>query len=188
MRKLILLMIPVLFVVTTGQELLQNGDFEDSLDYWTVESNNNEGSWSVTVGPAHHPDPDNEVYVHKYDRYHARIRQTADMPSLNVRFSASAKLNAAHLSGTGYYAYATVTLEYRNSSGGNLGRTMIIQKTPNCNLTNGPTQHLIVVTSADWEDYEFLLADELTNLSGVNPAEVARVTVWLESYGTGRSG
>ncbi len=188
MKKHILLLITVLLAAGIGQELIQNGDFEDSLNFWTVEFDNNQGTWAVTCSTSHHPDPDNEVLVYKYDRYYARIHQTVDVPNHNLRFSASAKLNAAHLSGTGYYAYSAVMLEYQNSGGTALGKTMIINKTANCNLQSTPTRHLIVVTSSDWEDYGFLLVDELANLSGVNPADIAKVSVHLESYGTGRSG
>ena len=188
MRKYVLLLLPMFLVIGFGQELLQNGDFEDSLDFWTVEQNNNQGSWAANCSTGHHPDPDMEAYVYKYDRYFARIKQTVDIPNTNLQFSASSRLYARHISGTGYYAYAAIILEYVNSHGGLLGRTMIIQKTPNCNLGNTSVLHLIVVSSTNWEDYDFIIADELANLPGVNPAEVAKITVNLESYGTGRSG
>ncbi len=188
MRKYVLFLLPIFLCVGFSQELFQNGDFEDSLDFWTIEHDNNQGNWAVNCSTGHHPDPDYEAYVRKYDRYYARIRQTVDVPNTDLQFSASAKLEATHLSGTGYYAYSAVVLEYQNASGVALGKTVIINKTPNCNLQNTSTQHLIVVTSSNWEDYGFLLVDELTHLSGVNPADIAKVSGYLESYGTGRSG
>ncbi len=188
MKKYVLLLLPMFLVIGLGQELIQNGDFENALNFWTTETNHNQGSWEVSRSTTHHPDPDYEVYVYKYDRYHARIKQVVDMPTTNADFSASAKLYSRHISGTGYYAYATVILAYLDASGTEMGKTMIISKTANCNLQSTPTQHLIVVTSTDWEDYEFNIADELGNLSGVNPSDVAKVCVYLQSYSTGRSG
>ena len=188
MKKHVLLLLTMFLVIGFGQELIQNGGFEDSLRYWTVEYDNNQGNWYVGRATNHHPDPDFEVYVQKYDRYYSRLKQAVNIPTTNVNFSASVKLYARHISGTGYYAYATLILQYQNSGGVQLGRTMIVQKTANCNLQSTPTQHLITVTSTDWEDYDFNIADELANLTGVNPALVAGITVHLQSYGTGRSG
>ncbi len=186
--KYLLLLLPMLLAVGVGQELIQNGDFENSLTHWTVEHNNNQGTWQAITGPGYHPDPDYEAYVYKYDRYYTRITQTVDIPSTMVKFSGSARLYAEHLSGSGYYAYATLTVQYLNSSGTELGKTMFACKTANCTMGSTATRHVVAVTSPDWEDYEFVVAGELMHLPGVNPGNVARIAVCLESYGTGCTG
>jgi hypothetical protein len=65
---------------------------------------------------------------------------------------------------------------------------MILRKTPLAPLANSATLHLIEPAGEDWHSYEFIVADELANLSGVNPAQVARLAVRLEACGTGVPG
>ncbi len=115
MSKCILLLLPVFLVIGFGQELIQNGDFEDSLRYWAVEVDSNQGNWAVNCSSGYHPDPDSEVCVHKHNRWYARIKQTAAIPSTDVDFSASAKLNAWHLAGSQNWAYSAIVLEYQNA-------------------------------------------------------------------------
>ena len=176
------------FTAGTDQELVQNGDFESELDYWTEEVNNNQGSHSITRSTSYRPGPDYSVRVYKYMRYFARLYQVVDIPSTDVRFSGQARLIASKGTANGYYAYAALILDYRNSAGGSLGRTMILKKVGSYFPENTPTQHIVNVTSNEWEDYSFSIADELDNLTGVDPNEVAAISVILESYGTGATG
>jgi hypothetical protein len=174
--------------LTTGQEVIQNGGFEDSLSSWTVEYSSPYGSWEVSTGVEHQPDPDYELCVVKAYSYYARAVQTVDVPSTALLFSGEARLETTVGSASGYYAYATVTLEYKNASGIVLGRTMIIKATPNCTLETTTTCRLHVVDTTQWVGFEMLIDDELDSLPGVNRNDVACVSVVLEGWGNGRTG
>jgi len=187
MRRALLIM-SALLVSAFGQELIQNGRFEDSLTSWTVEYDSPDGTWSVATGSEYQPDPDSEVNVSKTMKYYARAFQTVDVPTPELEFSFSSRLFASFAGGSGYYAYATVTLEYLNSSGGLLGRTLFVNKVGYCSLENTSIQHLIVAEDTTWQDYWLLVSDELENLPGLNPADLARARVVLEAYGNGASG
>ena len=188
MRTITLSLLILTLGLATGQELLRNGGFEDSLNYWTVEYNSSSGSWDVSTGVEHQPDPDHELYVMKAYRYYARVVQTVDVSSTALLFSGEARLETTVGSASGYYAYATVTLEYKNASGTVLGRTMIIKTTPNCTLETTPTCRLHVVDTTRWAGFEMLIDDELDSLPGINRSDVTCVSVILESWGNGRTG
>lgn len=186
MKKICLLAFSALLTVCLGQELVRNGGFEDSLQYWT--RSNEGGTSTVTLDPNYDPsDPDLEVYLYQYYASYTRLDQTINVPGPLVRFSASAKLEATTAGGAGYYAIASIILQYLDSADNNLGSTMIYRAyayTPQ----NTSTQHVIQAPSTNWERYEFLLADELTNLPGIDPAKVAKINIRLEAAGNGRSG
>jgi len=190
MTRVFVLLVCFFLVIGLGEELVQNGDFENSLSHWEVDYNNNMGSWQARVDTSYHPDSDHEVYVYKYDRHYAKIRQTVDLPSTDapILFSTSAKLYSRKISGSNYYAYATLTLLYLNSAGSSMGKTMIVHKTPLCNLQNTPEQHIIEAVSTGWEYYTFNIWDELANLPGVNAPEVAKIRIELEGHCTSQGG
>ena len=188
MKKILLVLI-LFSVAAFGQELVLNGGFENGFEYWVEEVNNNQGSYQIARCTTYRPDPGYAVRVHKYMRYFARLKQVVQIPSPDgVLFSAATKLIATKGATSGYYAYAALVLEYQNAAGTALGRTWLMTKVGDYNPQNSPTEHYILTTSDIWQDHTFLLADELANLSGVNPAEVARVAVHLEAYGTGSTG
>jgi hypothetical protein len=187
LRQTLLLMLLALTPVQ-GQELVRNGDFEDSLRNWTVEYDTTAGFWQVLRSPDFDQDPDNEVLVYKGLMYHCRLSQTVNVPTTQLRFAGSSLFYTNVGANEGYYAYATIILQYEDASGTVLGRTMIVKKTPYCDLQNSSTQHLIEVTDETWHDYEFLVSTELDNLPGINPAQVRRITIVLEGYGNGTPG
>jgi hypothetical protein len=182
------LIVSALLASAFGQELIQNGGFESELTAWTVEYDSPDGEWTVTVGPEYQPDPDSEVCINKKMKYYAHASQTVDVPTTELEFSFSSKLFSSFAGGSGYYAYATVALEYLNSSGGLLGRTMVVNKVGYDSLENTSIQHLIPVTDSAWHDYWLLVTDELAYLPGLNPADIARVRVLLDAHGNGASG
>jgi hypothetical protein len=188
MHRAVLLLLILALGLGLGADLVRNGTFEGNLQYWNVEydSPDSSGVWQVLIGTAYDPDPDKEVYIYKFNRNYARIRQTVTPTTLNAQFSASAKLLATELTGMGWWAYASVTIEYRGQFNVLLGRTMIIRKTPWCTIRDDSTRHLIVVTSDGWENYSFNLAEELLNLPGVNPNDIATIDLVLESVSIGQ--
>lgn len=171
-----------------GQELIQNGRFEDSLDYWTLEFDNTQGSYEISAGPDYDPDPDNELYVMKAYKYYARARQTVSVTSTELLFAGSAKLSAMTGGTAGYLAYATMTLEYQDAGGALLGRTMFVHKAGDCSLATTSTQRVVEVDSGVWNDFELMVDEEMDQLTGINRNDVAKVSVVLEGYGTGATG
>lgn len=184
MKNISLLLLFLLLSGAVGQELIGNGDFENGTDSWIQEQSSSGGTYSITCDTSYQPDSDYEVRIYKTMAAYARLRQTVELPGTNVRFLASVK--AAVSTGTkNRMAYAGVVLEYRNSSNTLLGKTMVIKKIGSGAPQSGPTQHVIDVTSDDWEDHGFILADELENLTGVNPDSIARVNLYVQAYGNG---
>lgn len=169
--------------------LIRNGRFEDGLAGWDLRVDSVEGSWVAMTSPEFEPDIDHEVLVEKLLRYSTTLSQTAALTTLDSRFAFRSRLYAYVVADTGeYHAYASVTLEYQDAGGSELGRTMILRKTAQSPITNTATRHLILAPDEAWQSYEFVVRDELANLPGVNPAEVARVAVRIEAYGTGVGG
>jgi len=188
MKKAFLLLVTVFLVSGFGQELVKNGGFEDGLSFWVQEANNSAGTYTITRDTAYQPDSDYEVKIYKNLRYFARIVQTVELPGTNVQFSASAKLLATTANASSYNAHASVTLQYQDRGGASLGKTIIVKRVGNYNPVSDSFQHVINVTSNGWEDYDFLLADELENLPGVDPEQVAKVTISLNGHGNGIGG
>lgn len=186
MKNVCLLLLSSLLAVGLGQELVKNGGFEDSLRFWTKDVNNT-GTSTITLDPTYHPDPDTEVQLYQYMANYTALEQTIVLPGPLVRFSASAKLEATTAGGAGYYAYGAIVLKYLDSADAVLGNTIIYRSvayTPQ----NTSTQHVIQAPSANWENYNFLLWDELTYLPGIDPFKVAKVKVRLEAVGNGKTG
>ena len=188
MKKYLLVLFAVA-VLASGQELVLNGDFENGLNSWTIEFNNGEGAYEVSVCSSYHPDQKNAVRVYKYMRSFANLSQDVEIPDLGVEFSASAKLLATKGETSGHYSFAALRVVYISPRGGTLGQTMIMKHVGDHPPENTAWQHVYRVTSDDWESYRFVLEDELrNNLTGINRANVAGIKLILESYGTGTSG
>jgi hypothetical protein len=187
MKKLLFLLLAAA-LAALGQELVQNGRFEDSLAHWTLDVDSTEGSWLAASGPDHDLDPDCEAYVWKLLRYRTRLSQTVTLATTVTRFAARLRLSAYIASDTDYYAQAALVLDYLDADSSLLGSTLIVRKTSRSPLTNTPTRHLIEPPDEEWHDFEFVIADELANLPGVNSADVARIAVRLDAYGTGVGG
>lgn len=161
-----------------NQQLIPNGNFEDSLNYWQISRGT--GTSDLNVSPYHHPDPDNEVYLYKYDADYIKIFQTIEIPHIYLNFSFSGKLLAQELNPSApYFAFSSLVLEYLDESENYLGRTMFIYKTPHCPLTNTSNQHLIEITDTLWNDYNLNIFEEFANLPGINPFAVKKIRVVL---------
>jgi hypothetical protein len=162
-----------------NQQLILNGDFEDSLNYWQLLHGTGYYD-TVKVAPFYHPDPDNEVYLYKYDADYIKLFQTVNIPHIYLRFSFSGKLLAKELNPSApYWAFSSVILEYLDEEANYLGRTMFIYKTPHCSVANNERQHLIEITDTLWNDYQINLFEELANLPGINPFDVKKIRVAL---------
>lgn len=177
-RYLILILI---IGICTASNYITNGDFEQPLATgWTQYSSNAYGG--IMRGSGYHPDPDYEAYVYRIGQYssaggYEKLYQTVDIPLIDIDFSVSLKLYAWD-NGSSWCGAACV-LSYLDDSDVVLGKTRICYESPGCPWSNSPTQHLIAVYDSSWHDYTFNINDELQNLSGVNPLNVAKITVTL---------
>lgn len=189
--KHILVLLSLLLAVSWGQEAVRNGNFEDSLQFWTRLDSNNTGSAGVAqvdVSTAYDPDPDREVCIYKYNQYSTRIYQLVEVLTTYAEFRARLKLTAAILSGTSYWAFSALTIEYRDEANQPLGRTMIIRRTSNYTLPSDPQLHAIAVADTNWNDYHFVLRDELANIPSINPDQVRKAVITLSSHSNGCTG
>ncbi|MBE0432541.1 hypothetical protein IBX73_03635 [candidate division WOR-3 bacterium] len=171
----------LLAALGSASVLITNGDFEQDLSVgWTQTING--ANASIIRGTTYDPDPDYEVYVYKgTGTGHAKLHQTAHIPTTNLEFAASLKLYASSNSTTCWAAGALV-IEYLDDLGDLLGETMICYKSSVCPWTNTPTRHIITPADSFWHDYAFNIDTELTNLSGVNPGDIKRIQITLAGF------
>jgi hypothetical protein len=158
-------------------ELVTNGDFEQPLTTgWQQEATG--AAWFIDRATTYDPDPDYEAFVrHETGTGVARLYQEIVIPSTNVQFAVRAKMQATATSTA--WSGAAVALSYFDQYGFLLGETYIGVKSPYCPWADGPTFHLISGATGTWMDYAFNVADELTNLPGIDPAAVHKITVGL---------
>ena len=171
-----LLLVPLL---VSADELIRNGGFEDSLNYWTWTPGL--GGYYESCNVWSYRPPDHQVCLFKYDAtgsVNTRLYQTVSIPYLNLRFSFQGKFQAVELNPAATYsAWSGMALEYRDAGGGYLGRTIFISQTPHSLLVSSPTQHLIPVSDTNWNAYAVDLVNELGNLPGITPDQVRAITV-----------
>lgn len=177
----------LLLLATLGSAsvLITNGDFEELLTVgWSMTMNGANTSISRQTG--FDPDPDYEASVYKGtgDGY-TELYQMAYIPTTDLEFSVSLKVYASSNSTTCWAAGAFV-ISYLNDTGDVLGESIIYYASSACTWTNTPTRHLIPAADSNWHDYSFNINSELSNLSGVNPVNIACIEVSL--YGIADSG
>jgi hypothetical protein len=159
-----------------GDNMVVNGDFEQVLSNgWTEESFGSD--WNIDRDTDYDADADYEACVQNLTSWGpTTIHQTVSISGTDIHFSALAKLHPWGGS-SDEWSVATVILYYLDSSAGVLGETRIYRSSGSCfDWFDSPTVHLIQGATG-WQNYSFDVADELTNLSGVNPADVAGIMV-----------
>lgn len=164
-------------------EMAVNGDFEQPLTTgWRQETFGS--TWSIGRATNFDPDPDYEVFLSQDTGFGSvRLCQEIVLPSLEVEFSAHARIHA--FSEPTSWAGAAVKLSYMDQHGIALGETYICVISMFCPWWNTPTTHLIMAPDGTWHDFAFNLADELVNLPGVDPAAIHQVQVSLLAQTTG---
>jgi hypothetical protein len=177
--KKYLIVILTLACVVFADNLLANGDFEQDLSI---------GWQQTTLGipfiidrATHYDgDPNYEALVLKSSSNgFASLHQIVTLPTTDIDFICSAKLYA-YDNTAGDWAGAAIILSYMNASNTILGETRICRiSDADCPWVDSPTLHLIIATDGNWNNYSFTIADELTNLSGVNPLEVSKLQIAL---------
>jgi hypothetical protein len=169
-----------LLIISLGfaWDLVSNGDFEEDLTTgWQQASSGS--SVYIDRSVTYHPDADYEARTEKGDGSgYAKLYQIMDIPTTDLDFSCSAKMWAYDNHATAWCG-AAVRIYYLNLSSSVLGVTMICMRSTQNPWNNTSTCHIIPVTDSLWHDYAFNINDELTNLSGVNPSQVARIQIAL---------
>lgn len=185
MRRIVLLPFLLLAAVAFGQELLTNGDFEQDITVGWTRLDSGAGTHDVTRDVNYEPDPDYEVYVYQYDNPGSTVLvQTVDISRTLLELKFRARFEEGGGSSTCWPA-ACVSLLYYNSADGLLGETKYYYSTY-ANWTPSPTLSLHRVTNPDWTEHTLDIDEELaTNLTGVDPVQVAKVGVALVSYTSG---
>lgn len=183
MQKFLIMILVIGF--SFASNFVTNGDFEQPVSVgWTEYSPGSYGY--IARSTSYNPDPDYEVCVRRqgsgglgsgYDW----LTQTIEppIPILECDFSATVKLNATESGNGSNWAGAALCLNYLDATDVLLGTTRICRYSPGTPWSNSSTQHLIIAPNANWNNYSFDIIDELQNLPGVDPSEVAKLTVTL---------
>lgn len=161
-------------------ELVTNGAFEDEFAPAWQEDNVGQGA-SVARSVSFDGDADFEALAQKgTGNGHAKLDQVVVLPTLDVHFSVTAKMQASASTG-GPWAAAGLALAYEDYFGHLLGTTYIVAKTTLCPWVDGDRVHVIEVPDEEWNGYAFVLDDELVNLAGVDPLSVHQLRISLVS-------
>jgi len=182
MVKYLTALIIVLFGSGYAGVLITNGDFEEPLTTgWHQAAG---GSYCyVDRATNYDPDADYEASA-RVDSLSgggvAVLYQEVAIPTTDLEFSVNAKLFAwDNNADTLCCAGAAVIITYIDGSGTSLGETKICRFTDPFNWSNSSTCHLIISPDTNWHNYSFNINDELTNLPGVNPADIKKIKVSL---------
>jgi len=176
MRKLFLIVL-VTSLALAG-DFITNGDYEQVLTVGWEQAGS--GSYMyIDRATTYDPDPDYEARAEKGDGSgYANLYQTVEVPTTDIDFSCHAKM-WAYDNHTTAWCGAAVRLFYLNSANNILGETMICMKSTQNPWVSTPTRHVIEVFDSLWHSYSFNIDDELLNLSGVNPDQIAKMRIAL---------
>ena len=162
--------------------LLTNGDFEQTLDTgWAQRIQGGSAQDTIDRQTYFDPDGDYEARVKKYDDAYAKLWQTVAVPTTDLEFSVYTKLYAYEFDmlGTNWIS-AAIVLAYLDADDNVLGQTRICRNSPHCPYTNTSSFHMIPhLDPNSWSTYSFNINDELANLPGITPSDIAKITVAL---------
>lgn len=162
-------------LAASALDIVVNGDFEAELTEGWEQSTAGDGA-TILRGTSYDPDPDYEVYLRKITGTgHAKISQGVSIPSTAVEFSANLKTYAVGSGGA--WAAAGLVIHYLDQFGSQLGKTAIASRSVDCPWVSSSTFHMMTPIPNQWETVSFVIADELTNLPGVDAAQVRRLEI-----------
>ena len=177
MNRYFILLLLVAF--GSASVLITNGDFEAELSTGWSELMAGSGVMEITRSTTYDPDPDYEVYVHKGDGTGSvELYQATPIPTTDLEFSVNAKIYAFGTSSQ-CWSGAAVSLSYLDAADSLLGWTRICARTVACPWVNNNYSHVIQAVDTSWNNYAFNINDELTNLPGIIPADIAKIHVSL---------
>ena len=181
--KTALLILPLMFFcqkTIPSNDSLVNGNFEQELNIGWNQFIDYQNTLDVIDRATNlDSDTDYEARIKKYDASCAKLYQTVNITSTNMQFSVKVNLSANEINHYAtYWSAAAICLRYLSSNNNLLGETRIVYKSAHCPWVSSNTVHLIEATVPDtWQTYSFNLNTELTNLSGVNPANIKMIQV-----------
>ena len=188
-----ILLVSALFLMLAGPgaagEFLANGDFEQALDVgWTDTVENEAGLFAFeradTFGQ---PTPGFAAKVHKELARYASLRQTVDVPNVDLTLTFDGRFRIGGGSST-CWPVASLWVRYADASGLELGNTRICLSSAYSDWAKSDTVSLIEITDTTgaWHNYTLDLKDELANhLPGINPDSVRKITIDLYAYDNG---
>lgn len=181
MRNLLVILL-LLLVTGSSQELLTNGDFEQELTVGWTYADSGVGTHFALRDTTYQPDPDFETCVSDSQYEGAgwtRLEQTVDVPGPMLTLSFWAKFAIGGGNPT-CWPVASVVVSYKNESGLVLGETRFYHHNVYCNWVSGPTLSLVEITNPDWNHYTLDIANELDqHLPDINPYDLFKVEVAL---------
>jgi hypothetical protein len=188
-----ILPLTVLFVAlvlpAAAGELVFYGDFEQPLDVgWTDTVQLEAGTYffdrTDTLGQ---PSPGFVAVVHKELARYASLRQTVDVPDLNLDLSFDCRLKIGGGSST-CWPVASFWVRYADSSGLELGNTRIYLHNQYSTWQKSDTVDLVNVadTTGAWHHYAINLKEHVgSRLPGIDPDQVKKITLDLFAYDNG---
>ncbi|MEO0078431.1 MAG: hypothetical protein ABIK86_05475 [candidate division WOR-3 bacterium] len=176
------------FSLAASANLLVNGDFEQPFSVgWRDTVSDFGGEYRIersdTLGQ---PVPGHAARVYKYLAEFASLYQTVDVPGTNLTLEFDARFSIGFGSST-CWPVASLWVRYQNAFGAELGNTRFYRHNQYANWVRSDTVSLIeVAENGVWRHYSLDIGRELaTNLRGVNPAQVRKVTIDLFAYCSG---
>ena len=158
--------------------LITNGDFEAELSTGWSQLMSGTGVMAITRNTTYDPDPDYEVFVHKGDGTGStELYQVTPIPTTDLEFSINAKF---YVFGTSSECWsgAAVSISYLDASDSLLGWSRICARTVACPWVDNNSCH-VIQGDTSWQNYAFNIADELTNLPGINGTDITKIQVSL---------
>ncbi len=164
-------------------ELINNGDFENPLTTgWQQDINNVRGSSEIIRDVGYDADQDYEARVYKDQSNSAALFQTISMPSLDLEFKAdycfSAVASDAQVQGV-----AAISVEYLDSQGKTLGKSIFYASAPADMLSSDAVTAAYPVEMGAWANRSFNIQNALADLPGLNADLIAQIKVSLLTQG-----
>ena len=188
-----ILLVSALLLLNAGMgvagEFLVNGDFEQALDVgWTDTMVNDAGlSRFERADTFGQPTPGSAAKVYKLLARYASLRQTIDVPGVDLTLTFDGRFKIGGGSST-CWPVASLWVRYADSTGLELGNTRICRSSTYSTWAKSDTVSLIEIadTTGAWNNYSLDLSEELTaNLPGINPDQVRKITIELYAYDNG---
>ena len=173
------LILVLLVGLAMASNYVENGDFEQPFTVgWTEYSPSSYGYFARAT--TYDPDGDYEAMGYRYATGgqgggYDKLYQKFDIPITNLTFSANVKAYAWDNGSS--WCGAALAVYYHNVNDAIIGVTRICRTSAGCPWSNTSTQHSIFASDTNWHTYSFNLETELGNLSGVDPEDVAAITV-----------
>lgn len=165
-------------------EFIINGNFEDSLKGWNPYAHGE--TYTLLTDKSYDEDPDSEVYVGRLDKLVTALYQTCNIPVLNLDFSFNARLIACSYDTLHpHSAVAAIIISYLNNEEEILGETRFFNYAETLYWFPSPTIHLVEIGDTNWFSDTINIIEELQNLPGINPSDIAKLRIFLYSQGNG---